>query len=117
MSHFNLKLQNYNQLRIRPTLVTRTDLSISSVCSQIDGQGHDLEVDLFLARVEDHPHDDGDAVRVGEHALHLVLQAEMIEDAANWILNFRICHQIDQFRKHSGLDHACPVVRIKRQVE
>jgi len=97
--------------------VAQTNLSISSVCGQIDGQRHHLEVDLFLAGVEDHPHDDGDAVRVREHALHLVFQAQVIEDAAYRILNFRICHQVDQFRKHPGLDHACPVIRVEREVE
>ena len=92
-------------------------LSISSVCRQVDGQSHDLEVDLFLARVQDHPHHDRDAVRVGEHALHLVFQTQVVENAANRILDFRICHQVDQFRQHAGHDHAGSVVGVERKIQ
>ena len=61
-------------------------LCVSPVCRQVDGQGHDFQVNLFLAGVQDHPHHDGDAVGVGEHALHFVLQAQVVQHAAHRVL-------------------------------
>ena len=61
-------------------------LCVSPVCRQVDGQGHDFQVDLFLAGVQDHPHDDGDAVGVGKHALHFVLQAQVVQHATHRVL-------------------------------
>ena len=44
------------------------------------------QTSLLLGGLQDEPHDDGDALGVGEHALHLVVHAQVVQHAAHGVL-------------------------------
>ena len=65
-------------------------LRVPLVGGEVDGERHDLEVDLLLAALEDGAHEHGDGVGVGEHGLDLVLHAEVVQHARHRVLVGRV---------------------------
>ena len=73
--------------RTNKSTKTNPYLGISPVCCQVDCQCHDLQINLLFTGVQNHPHDNRNAIRVGEHALHFVLEAQVVQYTADWVLN------------------------------